>query len=690
MYLKKIKFINFRKFGKNDNEVNFVSSHEYSTENINIALATSLIVGKNNSGKTTVTKGLKKLTGNEKFHSTDFNFTHLLDVLKSIKQDDPSKYILPSIEFELTIELNNKEQESLVNLDKCISISSCLDSNLVLKIIYEIKEESVFINKVKEINFNKKKIFNKLLALIDNTDFQLNYYNNSDIKVNDFSLKNLIELKSIEANNIFSENALTIAFNKIMEYKHKNLAPEVRKELEEKVDFINEEIETRFYQNYKNELNKAINQIDNHVKVELESNITTKKIINSNGQYKYLENDFCIPENQYGLGYTNLMIIIAEIIDYVEKYPNTSSNNKINIISIEEPETYMHPQMQELFIEHINETIEGILKGREKKINCQILITTHSSHILNSKIIMGNSFNNINYLTTINNQTQSIPLYDEIINPELPEIKDIEEIKGISEKEREKNEKEREIIKKKNLSFLKKHIKYKVSEIFFSDAVILCEGVTEETLLKYFIGENPKLNKYYISIFNIGGAHGKLYDKLLKQLKIPCLIITDLDIKRSEKEKEDFSQITSLKGKTTTNQTLIYYLNTESINSLKVNETPYNIKIVFQDTIKKYYPSSFEESFILTNSESDILQKCLKTLKPNIYEKLIKDNPNESLSNITCNNSYRFQCKLSKLKSDFANTILYELSEIDGKTDIKLPDYINNGLKWIEEQLTGN
>ncbi len=67
-------------------------------------------------------------------------------------------------------------------------------------------------------------------------------------------------------------------------------------------------------------------------------------------KYEYVERDMNIPENQFGLGYTNLMMIIADLIDYMEKYPENSFNSKVNLISIEEPETFMHPQMQELFI----------------------------------------------------------------------------------------------------------------------------------------------------------------------------------------------------------------------------------------------------------------------------------------------------------------------------------------------------
>ena len=127
--------------------------------------------------------------------------------------------------------------------------------------------------------------------------------------------------------------------------------------------------------------------------------MTFEKIIKNIVKYEYKENNNFVPENQFGLGYTNLMVIISKLVEYMEKYPESSFNSKINLIGIEEPETYMHPQLQELFISHINEAIEILLQQHEKNINSQIILSTHSSHIVNSKIHSGGTFNSINYIS---------------------------------------------------------------------------------------------------------------------------------------------------------------------------------------------------------------------------------------------------------------------------------------------------
>ena len=129
-------------------------------------------------------------------------------------------------------------------------------------------------------------------------------------------------------------------------------------------------------------------------------------------QYEYKEGNFHIPEGQFGLGYSNLMTIIGALIEYIERYPKQECHSKINLICIEEPEAFMHSQMQELFIKHINDAISYLLQDEKKEINSQLIITTHSSHILNSKIHSGNTFDNISYMTIVDNLSNVVNLND--------------------------------------------------------------------------------------------------------------------------------------------------------------------------------------------------------------------------------------------------------------------------------------
>ncbi|ALS16722.1 hypothetical protein ATD26_07545 [Clostridium butyricum] len=320
----------------------------------------------------------------------------------------------------------------------------------------------------------------------------------------------------------------------------------------------------------------------------------------------------------------------------------------------------MHPQMQELFIKNINNAINTLLKDKNKNVNSQLIMTTHSSHILNSKIHSGNTFNNINCINTQNNCARVVALNDEKITPEGDDSED-------------------------DLKFIKNHIKYKVSELFFADAIILVEGATEDTILPYYIDKNEKLNKYYVSIFNINGAHGLVYRKLLKLLKVPTLIITDLDIKRDDDEKEKYKQINNLKDRVTTNQTIIKYNNgSDKLDHIPEYIKDENIIITYQGSIKRSFATSFEEAFILTNFDNDILNKVLNKIKPNIYKEIVG---NKNTKN-NIKESYKWQRKLSKSKSEFANELLYNLIIEDDKKKIPLlPKYIENGIKQLVNQL---
>ena len=670
MYLKSLKIVNFRKFRTEENIIEFVDTKSYqeqkNSKEINIASTTTLIVGKNNCGKTTVIQALDKLINENKFNSNDFNFLYIKDLLNSYR--DPLKDIrLPMMEFVVSVGIDESSTDLITNLIPFMILEDVNKSELDIIIKYEIQDSEIFISNVKQllIKYNDENlIFNKFLKVIDESKFSLNYYNKSGEKIKQFKLKDLMELKSIKANNIEGENCLSKAFSKIVEYRYNILLEDDKEKLEEKIIQINSSLTKKINNTHTKYINNSLGKVvsNDKLKVLLSADLTFQKLMNSLVNYKYVEDSINIPENQFGLGYTNLMMIIANLIDYMEKYPDNSFNSKINLISIEEPETFMHPQMQELFIKNINDAITTLLEVKNKNINSQLIITTHSAHILNSKIHSGNTFNNINYITNKKNCANVVNLNDKEIVPESD-------------------------TKDNDLKYLKKHIKYKVSELFFSDAIIFVEGITEYTLLPYYIDQNKKLSKYYISIFNIDGAHGLVYSKLIKLLKVPTLIITDIDIKREAKEKENFKQITNLKDRNTTNQTII---KNNGNNSLLEHLPDYindeNMYIIYQGKINRYYATSFEEALILTNYKNILLNNVLKKIKPKIYKEITDENLDNNKKN-----SYKWQCKLSSDKSEFANELLYSLiTEADRNNIPVLPKYIDTGLEILVESLKGD
>lgn len=702
MYLKSIAISNFRKFCDEGNKVEFKSSEiQKDGKEFDIAPSTTLIVGKNNCGKTTIVKALEKLSSeSEKFNATDFNFSYLKRLLDyyevnipKLEEDSDIEKTLetPSLKFEIVIGINDDPKDLITNIAPFMKIEDLEQSELYIKVEVGVKESTIFLENVKELiskSYDENTKFRQFLTLIDNSDLKIKYFNYNNEVVNNFKINKLIKLSSINANNIKSENSLTKAFGTIIKYRHNELfsKEEFDKQKKESIEThirnINENLTKEIEEKHTEVINESIGKIESpdRLKVHLGLNLTFEKLFNGLVNVEFIEKDNYVPESQFGLGYTNLMMIIAELIEYMEKIPESTSNSCVNLISIEEPETFMHPQMQEQFIKHINEAISVLLDSKQININSQLIITTHSSHILNSKIHSGNTFDFINYVTNMNDYTHVVNLHDDNIirRKEQNTDKSAEEI----------NKKEEERLD--DLNFLKKHIKYKVSELFFSDAIIFVEGVTEEILLKYFIDKCQTLNKYYISIFNIDGAHAFIYHDLIKELKVPCLIITDLDIVRKSDEKETYSQIKSLEGKETTNKTLTKY-NSASKQLEKLDKEMIelgNMCVVYQKEVEGYYPTSFEESLILTNYNNPILNFVLAATKPKIYERIVGKGEDINYKNLV-ENSYEFQVKLSNDKSEFSNRLLYELLKDSTEDIFKLPKYIEDGLKWLSTKLGG-
>lgn len=679
MYLKSFELRNFRKFYFSENSsgtpniVTFACSNDYMKDkengDINIASKTTLIVGQNNTGKTTIIKALEKLTKESPvFKTYDFNLTYISEILNTYNLENFSseeklkEIILPKIEFVFKIGLTDNDNDLITNIADFINISNTENNEFTIKAVWEVKETEQFLEKIKIFLSSSSQEVSAFLKILNSENFQLNYYRDNEEKVTGFKIANLIKLVSIKANKVDSDICLSTALKKIVNFRYKTnddkweLKKEnAEKELSKAENIINESIKESYTKDISSSVQKIVS---NEHDINIRTDLTLDNLMGTLIKCEYLENNQHIPEDQYGLGYTNLIMIISEIISYIDQYHIEDTNSAIHLISIEEPETYMHPQMQELFIKKISEAIQEILSQNIKHLNSQLIITTHSSHILNSKIHNGNTFDDINY---INNTSKIINLED----------------KNISEKE--------------ELKFIKKHIKYKISELFFADAAIFVEGITEYILLQQYIDKDEYLSKKYISLILVNGSHAKVYEQLIQKIGIPVVIITDLDIQRNDdNNKGKYIQINeaNIKNRTTTNKTLEAFYNSDNIEEIiKISkkEQTDNIMLSSQtEKINNFFATSFEESIILTNNNNEIVVQTIKELFPNLSDEWIDG------QEIKLDKSFEMQYKIAinDKKSDFANSLLYKILICSDKTKIpKLPIYIQKAFAFIKSKL---
>ena len=549
----------------------------------------------------------------------------------------------------------------------------------------------------KNIVYKKEIQYRQFLGLFSSNYFVLNFYPiGKEEPAKEFSLSSLLKVETIEANTVKNDKTLSQAYNKIVStyIKNNDIAT-----IDKLVGDINYQVKDMVDTNIKNILQSAVSSIEStkNLKMNLHPDVTLEKIFANSIIYEYQEGNNNIPESQFGMGYTNLMVIIAKIVDYIELYSKKDINGSVNILCIEEPESFMHPQMQELFIKNISKAIATLLGKKQQLDTFQIIITTHSTHILNSKIQSGNTLNNISYLGQAG------------VNNIIKNISDDAIVSGRN-------------IDKKAYEYIKKYLRLEVSDIFFADAVVLVEGVSEETYLRYEIDKHPILKKHHIKVYRIDGAYAHQFISLLDLLEIKTVIFTDLDLKRSESEKkvdikdnddpdpdvipQNISDLESKYAAATsslsTNGTLQYFIkkelkdeeakygeiNNKIIEKLNNNEELIidynNITMFSQGKINGYYATSFEEAVVLTNAGNEdenkykkSLIKALQYVHPNMRYFGDIDETSE-----IADKSYMYQVKLSDGKSRFSTGIVY-LSVTDDDFSLKQPQYIESGLNSL-------
>lgn len=228
MFLKRLKLTNYRKFSSEKNIVEFISSkivlnqdnddindnfEENSVQNdcdeIDVASDTTLIIGKNNAGKTTIITALDNLINhNNAFGANDFNYRYLQEYLDCYDVCNPPLGA-PYIEFVLTVGLEEDSNDRISNLIPFMLVEDIEDSELDICIRYEVEDFIYFQLEMKEL-FSEGKdenAFSKFLNLLHNTDYVLKYYDKNMSKIDvDFKLSNLMELQCIKANHLKNDH----------------------------------------------------------------------------------------------------------------------------------------------------------------------------------------------------------------------------------------------------------------------------------------------------------------------------------------------------------------------------------------------------------------------------------------------------------------------------------------------------
>src|ERR1035437_820790 len=204
-----------------------------------------------------------------------------------------------------------------------------------------------------------------------------------------------------------------------------------------------------------------------------------------------------LPDKYNGLGFKNLIYMVVEILDFHHGWTQSKgSRPPIHLVMIEEPESHLHAQLQQVFIRQI----QGIVGNAIDGACTQFVVTTHSSHIVYE------DFRSIRYFSRL--KRDDAFQYTEVKN--LSTFYDNEE--------------------SATRDFLLQYIRLTHCDLFFADAAILVEGNVERLLLPLIIHRDcKKLEACHLTILEVGGAFAHRFRKLIEFLELTCLVITDLD-----------------------------------------------------------------------------------------------------------------------------------------------------------------
>ena len=332
------------------------------------------------------------------------------------------------------------------------------------------------------------------------------------------------------------------------------------------------------------------------------------------------------------LGTSNLVLLTLQSLNLERQSDNTEWNHMF--LAIEEPEAYLHPQVQRLVYRHF------LNRERENGINffSNLILTTHSPNIASITPVRSIVLfrHDIESNATMGYSNFEVPLEDS-------EIKDIQ-----------------------------RYIDVTRGEIYFARGVIFVEGDAERFLIPAFAEKlNINLDELGISVCSVGGVNFEPYIKLLgpSGLNIPFVIVTDRDPK----------------------ETKLSLAFNRTIRILELIDNSFKKERVDREDEEKLYRAA-QESGIFVNDSTLEFELFNNGLKKDFQEILLKE---QNFGKVYCGIIQRcvssktpvFEKKLIKAvervgKGRFAQLLA------DRVTKETCPEYIGNALVYIKNLIS--
>lgn len=642
-----------------------------------------LLLGRNNTGKTSFMVLAEKFLRNGSFNFDDFSVQLRDKILAFDEKTDENE-----LSIRMIFDIAYTEEDDLSNLSEffldlspeCNEVHLLFEcavnkkrmlkglsskgtmsaAKFIQKHISEYLEKSVYIfGDVADLRTeNRYRLIKKDFKQVDKLiDFEIIHAKRS---VSSSEEKNGTKVLSSIATSYFNQ--------------HNKSTPDQFQEINDVIEEMDNRLDGKyatffapFLKNAKDFLNMA--------ELKVVSSLKAREIVSDSSEVVYGDPAEQLPEYLNGLGHMNILYLLLNI--EAKKKLFMENDKDIKLFFIEEPEAHTHPQLQYIFAEKIGFLLSDIR-------NMQTVISTHSPHIVSN-----HPFEHIRYMARVHES-----------NGTNIEIKNFHQelSKKYAGQERE-------------FAFIKQYLTIESAELFFADKAIFIEGVSEGILIKYFMklyddemiarektrqATDPAtpasyvpLNAQNITIIQ-AGANAKAFQHLIDFLGIPTLILTDIDtvhpVKSSRSTTYPSCPVSAPDACSTSNATIKYYLDApdfadpafsdwfkEMLEHKRACISPC-VAVQYQCEEYGYYPRSFEDAFINTNLDS--LVAYIDDLDGLKQKKVLE------AATVTTD-IYELTDKIIDKKSSFASSLLYIALTTDG-FDWITPKYITEGLQWIQ------
>ncbi|WP_028889039.1 ATP-dependent endonuclease [Tenacibaculum ovolyticum] len=699
---------------------------------IDIASKETVLVGANNSGKTSAMDAMILfLTKNRSFDFKDFTLSNWAAINaigdKWLNEKDITKvdFSIKSWETEVPtldiwLKVENTELQHVSNIIPSLDWDGGI---LGVRLRYEPLDLEALYNEFTEITNNSKAIYDSekkgstfklwpknLRDFLDkklSTYFKVQTYlldpskhespqllSDNDLAIQTDVLDKLINVDIINAQRGFTDvntdalegGSSKNLSNQLRNYYEKHLNPNVNPTKADinALEQIHQAKET-FNTNLEASFKDALGELEDlnypgfgNPHITLSSEINTANSLQHDSAVQYSMNDgvssFSLPEKYNGLGYQNLISMIFKLISFRDKWMKKGKSysmsdtevvfQPIHLVLIEEPEAHLHAQVQQVFIKEAYKVLRKHKHlGDKTDFETQLIISTHSNHVAHEIDFTALRYfkRDITDIGTIN--TSSVVNLSKTFGTDADSTR-----------------------------FAKRYLKTTHSNLFFADAAILVEGPAERMLVPYFLKHHTELNNCYISLLEIGGSHAHTLRPLIETLGLITLVITDLDsvipMSRGTKVQPAIGKKFET-GNTTLAKWIPAIRDLDTVLSTKLidkEDKSFPVKVAYQIPIDivddaktvTVYPYTFEDSLVLENRETfKSITKATGLLKKMV------DATNEITVKKSADSMYKIITDTSSKKAEFALELFY----FKEPNILKTPQYIKEGLEWLEDKL---